>query len=193
MYRPPKEDDMVNLGPTEPYQPRPGDLGLTQISGWGGKAIRLGQWLNGDGYADYEHTYVVTGTDPDGTVWIVEAMPGGAQHVGNWHDPARTRYLVCPDEYREAVASIAVRQADRKVPYSALDYEALALHRFHVPAPGLRAYIESSGHQICSQLADYCAAKGGWHLFNDNRWPGYVTPGDLNRLWEQQNRSENSR
>jgi hypothetical protein len=173
---------MVNLGPTEPYQPKPGDIGLTQISGWGGKAIRAGQWLLGDGYADFEHAYVVTEVDADGTVWIVEAMPGGAHHVRQWHTV--NRHLVCPDEYRAGVVATALRQAERKVPYSDLDYGALALHRFHVPAPGLRTYIESSGHQICSQLADYCAAKSGWHLFDDGRWPGYVTPGALNRLWE---------
>lgn len=169
------------------YEPKPGDIGLTQISGWGGRAIRAGQWALGDGYADYEHAFVVQRVDADGTVWIVEAMPGGAHLVRNWHDPARARYLVCPDVFRNGVAATARRQAERKVPYSGLDYAALALHRFHVPAPGLRAYIESSGHQICSQLADYCAAKGGWHLFDDGRWPGYVTPGALNRLWETEN------
>lgn len=167
------------------YEPKPGDLGLTQISGWGGRAIRAGQWLLGDGYADYEHAFVVTANDPLGDTgpMIVEAMPGGAHEVRNWHDLARTRWLICPDEYRAGVAATARRQAERKVPYSDLDYAALALHRFHIPAPGLRTYIESSGHQICSQLADYCAAKGGWHLFDDGRWPGYVTPGALNRLW----------
>lgn len=168
------------------YQPKPGDIGLTQISGWGGRAIRAGQWLLGEGYADYEHAFVVVaGADTASSdPVIVEAMPGGAQMVGNWHDPERTRWLVCPDACRDGVAAVAMRQAERRVPYSALDYLALALHRFHIPAPGLRTYIESSGHQICSQLADYCAAKGGWHLFDDGRWPGYVTPAALNRLWE---------
>lgn len=164
------------------HQPRPGDIGLTQIAGWTGRAVRLGQWLNGDGLADFEHAYVVTDPDAAGRTMIVEAMPGGAQHVRQWHTV--NRFLICPDEYRAGVVATALRQAERKVPYSALDYAALALHRFHVPAPGLRTYIESSGHQICSQLADYCAAKGGWHLFKDGRWSGFVTPGALNRLWE---------
>lgn len=165
------------------YEPKPGDIGLTQISGWGGRAIRLGQWLNGDGYADYEHAFVVTEYRQGlpTTPWIVEAMPGGAQHVKNWHDPARTRYLVCPDEHREAVAAAA--RGFVGVPYSWLDYTSLALHRFHVPAPHLRAYIRDSGHMICSQLADAAADRGGWHLFDDGRWEADVTPGDLNRLW----------
>lgn len=160
------------------YEPKPGDIGLTQIDGLGGWAIRAGQWALGEGFSDYEHAFVWTGYGQ-----IVEAMPGGAQHVDNWHDLSRVRWLICPEEYRDAVATIAIRQADRKVPYSFLDYAFLALHRFHIPFPGLKTYIESSGHQICSQLADYCADKGGWHLFSDGRWPGYVTPGSLNRLW----------
>lgn len=175
---------MVDLGPTKPYQPKPGDIGLTQISGWGGKAIRLAQWLNGEGFADYQHAFMVT--DPprpdDRLTWIVEAMPGGAQYVHNWHDSARTRWLICPDEYRTAVSRAA--RGFKGVPYSAADYVALAAHRFHIPAPHLERYIKDSGHMICSQLVDAAAAEGGWHLFDDNRWPGYVTPLSLNRLWE---------
>lgn len=161
------------------YSPRPGDIGITKISGWGGKAIRAAQWLNGDGFADYEHAYVVTSVDDDGTVWIVEAMPGGAQHVRNWHTD--TRWLVCPDQYRQAVAQCAMGYVG--VGYSALDYTYLAAHRFHIPAPHLKHLIKTTHHMICSQLADAAADNGGWHLFNDHRWEGDVTPGDLNHLW----------
>jgi hypothetical protein len=172
---------MVNLGPTELYQPRLGDIGITKITGAGGLAIRFGQWLNGDGFADREHAYVVVaaepGTDDVGT--IVEAMPGGAQKVRNWHTD--NRWLICPDQYREAVAAVALRCVG--VPYSWADYGAIALHRFHIPTPHLKDYIRTSRSMICSQLADYAANKGGWHLFQDGRWEGDVTPGDLYRLW----------
>lgn len=166
------------------YQPQPGDIGLTQISGYGGKLIRLGQGLNGDGFADYEHAFVVTEQNSkfqDET--IVEAMPGGAKRVRNWHDPARTRWLICPEEFRASVAGAARDYIG--VPYAWTDYLALALHRFRIPTPHLKHYIETSGHMICSQLADRAAERGGWHLFKDNRWHGDVTPGDLNRLWTE--------
>jgi len=165
------------------YQPKPGDIGLTTISGAGGGLIRLGQWLNGDGFGDREHAFVVTEyrqglpTIP----WIVEAMPGGAQHVKNWHTDCV--YLRCPDEHRNAVAAAALRYVG--VPYSFLDYGALALHRFHIPTPHLKRFISDGGHQICSQLADQAAADGGWHLLQDV-WPGDVTPGDLARLYREQ-------
>lgn len=166
------------------YQPRPGDIGITRISGWGGRAIRAAQWAAGDGFTDREHAYVVTEYRqglPD-VPWIVEAMPGGAKHVRNWHPVSD--FLVCPDEYREAVAAAARGYVG--VGYSFIDYGALALHRFHLPTPHLRKYIRDSGHMICSQLADQAAADGGWHLFKDNRWPGAVTPGDLTKLYRQQ-------
>jgi hypothetical protein len=156
------------------YEPRPGDVGLTQISGAGGKAIRLGQWLNGEGWEDYQHAFVFIGR-LDGLVgadWIVEAMPEGARMVQNWHDARRARWLICPDEHRDAVAASA--RGFVGVPYSVADYFALAAHRLHIPAPG---------HMICSQLADAAAAEGGWHLFDDDRWPGSVTPLSLNKLW----------
>lgn len=163
------------------YQPKIGDIGLTQISGAGGKAIRFAQWLNGEGWDDYQHAFQVGRVDPDGTVWIVEAMPQGARLIRNWHDPARTRWIVCPDQYRDAVAASA--RGFVGVGYSFADYEALAAHRFHIPAPHLERYIRDSGHMICSQLVDTAAAEGGWHLFDDGRWPGYVTPLSLNALW----------
>lgn len=168
------------------YKPRPGDIGLTQISGWGGRGIRLGQWLNGDGFADYQHAYGVTEYQPGrpDTPWIVEAMPGGAREVLNWHDPKRAVYLRCPDEYRAAM--VEHLRGFVGVPYSWADYSALALHRFHIPTPHLKHYIETSGHMICSQLVDRAAELSGWHLFKDHRWHGDVSPGDLYRLYQMQ-------
>lgn len=162
------------------YTPRPGDIGLTEITGAGGAAIKIAQWLNGTGWNRVQHAYVVT-ANHNGRILIAEAMPGGAREVDQWH--RYNRWLICPDEYRTAVARAAQEFADRKTPYSWLDYVSLDAHRLHVPAPHLRSFIRASGHMICSQAADYCAMKGGWHLFNDGRWEGDVTPGDLNKLW----------
>lgn len=164
------------------YQPRPGDIGITKISGAGGRWIRRLQWLNGDGYEDFEHAFVVESVDPvTAQPWIVEAMPGGAVHVVNWHRDVR--WLVCPEEYRAGVAQAALDSVG--IGYSWADYGALGLHRFHLPTPLLKRYITSSGHMICSQLADHAALKGGWHLFDDGRWEGDVTPGDLTGLWRK--------
>jgi hypothetical protein len=168
------------------YIPLPGDIGLTQISGDVGRAIRIGQWLDGDGFADYEHAFVYTGQGR-----IIEAEPGGALDSPlSRYDPARVAWLRCPAAYRADVAQAArvygPHPGTRGVPYSFADYAAIAAHRAHMPVPGLRSYIESTGHMICSQLADRAAMDGGWHLFDDGRWPGYITPGDIWRLYDQQ-------
>jgi hypothetical protein len=164
------------------YEPQPGDIGLVAISGAGGVAIRFGQWLAGDGWTDYQHVFTYVG---DGK--IVEAMPGGARMVDlsyRYGDPLKIKYLRCPPQYGEDVAQKAISLLG--VPYSAADYVAIGLHRFHIPAPHLREYIQNSRHLICSQLADRAAKLGGWQIFNDQRWEGYVTPNDLGKVYKLQ-------
>lgn len=179
---------MVNLGPTG-YSPKPGDIGLVRISGAGGFAIRWLQALNGDGHDDYEHAFIVSRVDAaTGTVWIVEAEPGGAREVELTYD--NVRWLKCPDQFRDAVSAVARHMASEKIPYSWADYAACGLHRFHVPVPHLKKYIQTSKHMMCSQLVDRCANYGGWHLFRDGRWDGFVTPGALDQLWKQQTHDE---
>lgn len=167
--------------PLRSTSPRPGWIGLTQIEGEVGRAIRFGQWLNGDGFEDFEHVVVATDAPAgESGLWIVEAEPGGARHVPLHYDLAKMFWLRPPSpEVGERVAAAAIGL--KGVPYSFLDYDALAMHRLHIPVPGLRTYIGDTGHMICSQLADEAARRGGWQLFADGRWPGYVTPG---AIWE---------
>jgi len=169
-------------------RPRPGDIGLTSIDGEVGRLIRLGQWLNGDGFSRYEHAFVVVselGGYPPHILGLIEAEPGGARcSLLSEYDDRDVVYLRCPDGHRNAVAAAAIGLLG--TPYSFADYASLALHRLHIPAPHLRAYIRDSGHQICSQLADCAAFRGGWHLFDDRRWEADVTPGDLYQLYLRQ-------
>lgn len=165
------------------YQPNPGDIFLVPMPGIGGQLIRLGQLAAGDGWTKYQHAGVVVGVDPfksDEGMRTIEAYPGGAI-LGRLDrfDPDEIVWLRCPPGYRITVANAAL--GFRGIGYSGLDYPALGLHRFHIPAPHLKSFIESRGHMICSQLADASAAKGGWHIFDDGRWPGFVTPNDLGK------------
>lgn len=165
----------------------PGMIGLTQISGDVGKGIEVGQFLNGEGFARWEHAFVVL---PDGQ--ILEAEPGGAvivpMHYADenvyWCEgiygllPQRNGRLVFPAMTSDImIAALALKG----VKYSFLDYAALSAHRLHIPAPGLQDYIASTGHMICSQLADEFYLRLGAHVFDDGRWPGYVTPASLYR------------
>ncbi|MDH6578990.1 hypothetical protein [Kitasatospora sp. MAP5-34] len=151
------------------------------MAGRVGRLIRIGQWLNGDGFADFEHAFVYVG---DGD--LVEAQPGGAvlEHlVDSDSRPIlwSTGHILLDDEQRQAVVSAA--RGYLGVPYSAADYLALAAHRLHLPvSPLIKGYVADTRHMICSQLVDQCYRDAGVQLFRDGRWPGYVTPADLSNL-----------
>ncbi|MEV4614980.1 hypothetical protein AB0K43_20635 [Kitasatospora sp. NPDC049258] len=152
------------------------------MDGGVGRLIRIGQWLNGDGFADFEHAFVLVDDDH-----LVEAQPGGAEllplsayrdHPQLWS----TGIIPLTGEQRGAI--VAAARGYLGVPYSFADYAALAAHRFHLPVgPLIKGYVASTRHMICSQLVDQCYQDAGVRLFADGRWSGYVTPADLaNRL-----------
>jgi uncharacterized protein YycO len=153
--------------------PQPGDIGLTSITGPVGWLIKIGQWLNGDGFGAFQHAFIVL---PGAR--LIEAMPGGAivDSLSKYDD--REVLYVSPADLdpaqRKAIVDCALKY--QGVPYSFLDYLALALHRFHIPVPGLRRWIESRKSMICSQLVDRAYLDAGQRLFTDGRWEGYVTP-----------------
>lgn len=155
--------------------PQPGMIGLTQISGEVGKGIEFGQWLNGEGFQKWEHAFVLLPGD-----LILEAEPGGARIVPLHYSDVywcRGIYELLPQPPNQQQLGIIAAQF-KGVPYSFLDYEALAAHRLHIPVPGLRDFIKDSGHEICSQMADDFYLRLGAHIFTD-RWTGDVTPASL--------------
>lgn len=163
--------------------PPAGSIGLVRVRGLAGLLIRLGQWLNGDGSANYEHAFVLVsrGTNAYDS-FIVEAEPGGCREVilaEYWG--RKVLWLECPAEHSFDVTTAALSYVGIK--YSAEDYIAIAAKRLDVRpwAARLRRQVVTSGHVICSQMADAAAAQGGWELF-DHTWPGYVTPARLYHL-----------
>lgn len=155
--------------------PQPGDFGLTSIKGGVGFLIRFGQWLNGDGFHDYEHAFVYVG---DGK--IVEAEPGGAliSDLSEYSDRSiiwSTDLIPLTDEQRNLIVQSALAQEG--TPYSFLDYLAIALYRIGIKHPGVAKRVESSKHLICSQLVALDYEHAGVAL---TEYPPYlVTPGKL--------------
>jgi uncharacterized protein YycO len=159
--------------------PRPGDFGLVSIEGGVGFLIRLGQWLNGDGFYNYEHAFIYIGNDQ-----IVEAQPGGAvisqleEYDGRpimWS----TGLVPLTDAQRAAIVEEAVSEVG--TPYSFFDYLAIALYRIGIKHPGIANRVEKSNHLICSQLVakDY---QDGGAFFVDIMPPYLVTPGKLTKF-----------
>ncbi|MFG2395177.1 hypothetical protein ACGFYF_40915 [Streptomyces lavendulae] len=150
-----------------------------RTSGPTSRLIRLGQWLNGDGFSDYTHAFLVLPGEE-----LIEAEPDGAAiHLLSRYARTPALYVYPPGltrQQRMAVCDAALRYVG--VPYGFLDYLAIAAHRLRLPVPGLKKRIASSKQQICSQLVSQCYDDAGVHLFADGRWPGYVTPGALQEL-----------
>lgn len=161
---------------------QPGDFAVVTMKGNTGRLIRLGQWLNGDGFKDYEHAFIYVG---DGK--IVEAEPGGAllSDVGRY-GPSNVLWssgkVILSDEQRSAIVEAA--RALVGVPYGFLDYLLIALKRFHITIPFLNRRLLGSKHLICSQLVAKVYEDEGTPLFINK--PAYlVTPADLaNRITE---------
>ncbi|MEU9127857.1 hypothetical protein AB0D08_07050 [Kitasatospora sp. NPDC048540] len=170
------------IPPLLPLLPRAGDFAAVRMKGGVGRLIRVGQWLNGDGFADFEHAFVLVDDDQ-----LVEAQPGGAQllPLSAYQDhPILWSTGIVPLTDGQRAAIVTAARGYLGVPYSFADYAALATHRFHLPiSPLVKGYVASTKHMICSQLVDQCYQDAGVRLFADGRWPGYVTPADLvNRL-----------
>jgi hypothetical protein len=185
------------------YDPKPGDIGLTRIAGDVGFGIRVGQFLNRLTLrfwtwrklwrkARYEHAFMVTRVDRDGTVWIIEAEPGGAVERLLHYGQDSILWLRAPNAVTGLLAAKKALQF-KGVGYSFLDYLALFLKRLGFNFKWLRDYITSGGHMICSQLVDHIAMLAGWHLFglsavppSDDVLEGDVIPEMIAELAELQ-------
>ena len=161
--------------PGHPVTAQPGDFAVVSTGGPAGQAIAFGEWLNGDGFGTWEHAFIYTGDSR-----IIQAEPGGAAEapLGSY---AQIRWssstIPLTNPQRDSICKAA--HGYTGTGYSFADYAALAAHRLHIPAPHLKAFIASTGHMICSQLADQCYTGAGVHLFTDGKWPGFVTPAAL--------------
>ena len=162
---------------------KPGDFILVNFSSNPvGRAIRIGQWLNGDGFGKFEHAALYAG---EGLLY--EMTPEGckANPITEYLEDQLfwSSGIINPsDDQRRWIVQAAAHYLLIDTDYSFADYTAIAAHRFHIPIPHLKRFIATSKHMICSQLVDQCYYDAGIHLFNDNRWPGYVTPADLYNL-----------
>ncbi|HET7638346.1 MAG TPA: hypothetical protein VFK47_06335, partial [Ktedonobacteraceae bacterium] len=128
----------------------PGDFGLVTIEGNVGKLIRFGQWLNGDGFSNYEHAFIYIGHGQ-----IIEAEPGGARIAQlSEYDGRSIRWssglIDLTDDERTKLVEWAVGKLN--APYSFLDYLAIALYRFHIKLPYLTKIVEDEDRLICSVL-----------------------------------------
>jgi hypothetical protein len=166
--------------------PVPGDFCCVPISGWVGSTIEVGQWLNGDKFQTYEHAEVYVGM-PDAAGPFGYTISAYPDRAGRKALPCEAAKLpgaywssgIVPLTTDQRAGIVGWAEAHTDVGYSELDYLALVAHRLRVPVPNLQDFIGDSGHLICSQYVDLDYSINGVHLFDNGRWPGYVTPMDL--------------
>ena len=170
-------------------QPRPGDFCCIPVSGPVGFGISLGQWLDGDRWSDYRHTEIYVGrADADGPFgYTVSTYPSGPGKRALPCAPAKlpgslwsSGLIDLTGVQRVGITEWALAHQD--VRYSFLDYAALTLHGLGISDPALQRYIAATSHMICAQYVDKGYAVNGVKLFTDERWNGYVKPGDLAQL-----------
>jgi hypothetical protein len=162
----------------ELYTPMPGDFLLTDIDGWVGKGVAVGQFILGDS-SPFEHAALVISPTE-----VVEAMPGGAiiSPISKYLGPERTHraLFVRPplQPWQQVLAGNEGRQLEG-TPYSFLDYLSIALAHLRIRPQFIVDRVATSKHLICSQLVDYVLRQVDFQLFDDGRFHGDVTPGDL--------------
>lgn len=182
----------------------PASFGLVRAHTWGQRAIAALEGGAGVG-ANFVHAFLVLdggevlSAQPGGAK-ILALEPLLDRHAADPESvvfcdaPVRRRLRDYgggdPDGHLEAALRRMVVAAGRSLeetPYSFLDYLSLAaLHALPARGDGkprrpewLVNFVQSSGHMICSQSVDRAYAMAGISLYDDDRFAGDVTPGDL--------------
>jgi hypothetical protein len=146
----------------------PGDFGVVRTGDWTGAVIRHVT------RSEWNHALVAV------TPFVaVEARPSGAGTVllSAYRNIA---WYKAPDGKGPEIADRARGLVG--VPYGWPDILSVGLLQYHIKPHLLRAFVADENRLICSQLVDLAYSQAGVHLFDDGRWPGDVTPGDLGRL-----------
>jgi hypothetical protein len=161
-----------------------GDVGFGIIPGRIGGWVSVGQALLHDA-CWFSHAFIVEHVDPEAqTAYIVEAWPGGARRVkllGSDRCGPGWGWVRLPLSTAQLAAIADSVRLLVGTPYSFLDYLSLALMHLGLPRSWVAGRVANSGHLICSQLVDRVLADVGFHLFDDGRPSGDVTPGALFR------------
>jgi hypothetical protein len=159
--------------------PRPGDFAVVDTCARASRRVTLAKVASRGGFTMFDHAVICSRVRRDGTVYIVEAMPGGARE-SPWHYDDHD-HLWSTGVVRTSAKAGKAALAYVDAPCGWLDYAAISAQSWHVWVPGLRHYMASPKHLIGSQLVDRAERDAGVQLFTDRR-PGYVRPSDLAEL-----------
>lgn len=125
---------------------------------------------------------------------LVQAMPGGAEEIDLRYDKWTSEYVYLRPAYdpgkpfeigleNRGQGFKAARAARSFVgrPYDFETYGAIPLYRRGIRTDWVKRTISDRHTMMCSRLVDAALEDAGWHLFDDGRLPGNVTPSELYR------------
>lgn len=157
--------------------PRIGDIGFVASHGFVGWAIRTVTRSPANHVVVYVGDHQIVEGDPHGAL----LSPLHRHHYLAWSDFP----LTVPQ--RDSVA--AWSRAHVGTPYSWVDDCWIGVAKLLHRAPGyvrppkfMRARLASTATLQCAQLADAAYEQAGYHLFDDHRENGAVSPGDILEL-----------
>jgi hypothetical protein len=119
----------------------------------------------------HEHGYVLEALAKGASYTPVSAFDG-VQLVG-------TGRLPLTGAQRDRVEEVA--KSLHGTGYGFLDILSVGLLQYHLRPEFLKRRVQRQKRLICSQLVDVFLQRLDFHVYDDGRWPGDVTPGDL--LW----------
>jgi hypothetical protein len=144
----------------------PGDVVLVRTEGLAGLLIRLGASLL-DRPNVHNHVAIVHHRDPSGTLWGIEARPGGVGWIdmeGYLGDPYTTSNADQPKtpQQREQIAAVAESLLQTPYDWAAIAVDAMkAIRADRLWKAKSYGDGEVPAQVVCSSLADYVYAKVG--------------------------------
>jgi hypothetical protein len=200
--------EMLEMGRARVYNPgdfKPGAFGLSVGGGVGGTAVRAGHRLLARDNGPFTHAWMILDNDevieaePGGARIRSIAAYLDHQEILICDTPVQDRLDRVHQESRGIGVHCSLTDADafygwveniirgdlvwtarqlRGTPYGWLQYPYIGLaahgHRWRL----LKSLIGNK-RVVGSQLVDLIYLNNGMRLFDDGRWPGQVTPGDL--------------
>lgn len=177
---------------------RAGDIMIGPIHGFTGAGVGAAQlalaaaepgliWRQGPGeWFRKRHCGVVSrGALPQQNPFLVQAMPGGAEEIELTEERHWTpEYTYIRPQYQAPGVDHAVAIAARDfvgTPYDFATYAAIPLYRAGWRTKMMESIIAGTDNMMCSRLVDAALAAASYHLFDDGRLPGNVTPSELYR------------
>jgi hypothetical protein len=184
---------------------RPGDLAFGPIHGAAGAFVGAAQlalatvepgliWRQGPSeWFRKRHCGVITRAEGAGLEYfsgpsrpkMVQAMPGGAEEIELTPETHWTsEWTFIRPSYVHPEVGYAVADAARGyvgTPYDFATYAAIPPYRAGLRTARIKSIISGTDTMMCSRLLDASLADAGYHLFDDGRLPGNVTPSEAYR------------